>query len=133
VTLALLALVTLGCGGKGDVSGKVLFKDKPVVWGTVQIISKEGIHQGTIGADGSYTVRRVPVGEYNIAVFSPDPTAPLLTKEGVKPAEGPEEAKRQAALKTRWFPIAQKYGDPDKSGLTLKINWGTNTHDIELK
>ena len=40
--LGLLALSTLGCQNKGDVSGKVTYKEKPVPYGTVLFVGTDG-------------------------------------------------------------------------------------------
>ncbi|HEV3260307.1 MAG TPA: hypothetical protein VG013_25860, partial [Gemmataceae bacterium] len=38
----LLVIIAVGCQGKGDVSGKVTYKDKPLVFGTVLFEGNDG-------------------------------------------------------------------------------------------
>jgi hypothetical protein len=131
-----VALACAGCGvGKGDVAGKVSFKNKPLVFGTVVIYGEDGLPRyGVIGEDGNYVVKGVPSGPARVTVNSPDPTQPLYSRDDPKGRPRPaEDEKRLAALKTKWFPIAQKYGDVTTSELTLEVRKGTNAYDIDLK
>src|SRR5438094_236640 len=103
---ALLALVALGCGGRGDVSGKVTFQGKTVVFGTVQFEGSDGrLSQGNIGTDGSYSVRDVAVGEAKVAVSSLNPKSsdfvPMQREGGKPPPPRPDVP--------GWFPIPSKY------------------------
>jgi hypothetical protein len=130
----LLACAVLGCQGRGDVSGMVMFQKKPLVFGTVMVVGSDGqIHQGNINADGSYTVTGVSLGEARIAVNSRAPDAPVVRKSEYKEDPNSETARQRAALKAQWFPIPAKYGDPNTSGLTLEVKRGTNAHPIELE
>ena len=89
----LLALSVIGCQGKGEVSGKVVYQDKALASGTVLIVASDGsLHQGTIKTDGSYRIRDVPSGEARLAVNSPDPDRQLVRK-----AEPPGAGVRDAA------------------------------------
>jgi hypothetical protein len=128
VAAGLLALA-VGCGGRGDVSGKVTYKDKPLVWGTVQFEGSDGIlKQGNINSDGTYSVQGVATGEAKVAVSSINPNStdfqPRLV-EGQSPPPRPQVK--------GWFPIPQKYDTPYNSGLAYPIKSGANTIDIELK
>src|SRR5262245_11102874 len=74
VALAFLTLAAVGCGGRGDVSGKVTYNGKPLVFGTVQFeASDKTIKQANIETDGSYFIAGVPVGEAKVAVSSDNP------------------------------------------------------------
>lgn len=132
-----LTLAGSGCGaGTGDVKGKVFQKQKPVVFGTVLIVGKDGLPRfGPINEDGSYLVEEVPVGPVRIGVNSPDPTTPLFNKDDEKKGRPrpPEDQKRLAALKKKWSPLPSSYGDVTTSDLTLEVHRGENAHDIELK
>src|SRR6516164_3757467 len=100
----LLALSVIGCQGKGEVSGKVVYQDKALASGTVLIVASDGsLHQGTIKTDGSYRIRDVPSGEARLAVNSPDPDRQLVRKAEPPPPD-PETLRRQEAVKARWFP-----------------------------
>ena len=130
VALALLPLAALGCAGKGDVSGKVTYQGKPLVFGTVQFEGSDGmLRQANIDRDGSYSVRGVAVGEAKVAVSSLNPKSSdfvPMQREGGKPPPPRPEIKG-------WFPIPEKYDTPFKSGLTYPIKRGENKIDIELK
>ena len=130
LALALLPLAALGCAGKGDVSGKVTYKGKPLVWGTVQFEGSDHlVQQGNINGDGTYTVRGVATGEAKAAVSSINPKSSDFQ---VRQAEGGPPPKPRPEVKG-WFPIPEKYDTPFKSGLTYTINRGENKIDIELK
>lgn len=118
----LLGLVSAGCGGKGEVSGKVTYQDKPVVYGSVMIIaSDKKPYYGQIGEDGTYTVSGVPAGEAKVVVSSPDPRQ--AAGKGGSPSVDPK----------KWFAIPGQYGDPDKTPLKLTVNSGANKFDIPMK
>ena len=119
-----------GCGpGRGDVTGKVTYKDKPIVFGTVQFETKEGIKQGNINADGTYSVPGVVAGEIKAAVNSPNPSSSdrsPLVREGQEPPPKLPEVKG-------WFPIPQEYQNLSAPQLTYTVKTGQNKIDIELK
>jgi hypothetical protein len=116
------SLLLLGCGGRGDVNGKVTYQDKAVVFGSVMIVgSDKKLYYGQINEDGSYKVTGVPTGEAKVAVSSPDPNQ-VAAKGGAPKIEA-----------KKWFAIPPKYGDPEKSGLKLSVNGGSNPFDIPLK
>jgi hypothetical protein len=130
------ALACAGCGGTGTVSGKVTHNNKPVVFGTVLIVGNDGLPKmGPILEDGTYVVEDVRAGQVRVAVNSPDPTTPLFNKDDAKKGRPrpPEEEKRLADLKTKWFPLPLKYGDLTTSDMTLEVHRGSNAHDIDLK
>jgi hypothetical protein len=124
-----LALLS-GCGGTGDVTGKVTYKGKPLVFGTVQFeASDKSLKQGRLERDGSYFLESVPVGEAKAAVNSPNPQGgdfQPLHREG-RPAPPPRPPV------PGWFPIPAEYQDLSKPRLTYTIKSGQNTIDIELK
>jgi hypothetical protein len=45
---------------------------------------------------------------------------------GERPAVSPDPA-------GKWFPIPERYGDPDDSGLELKVKKGSNSFDVSLR
>jgi hypothetical protein len=129
VAAALLTFAAIGCGGRGDVSGKVSYKGKPLVWGTVQFEGSDGIvKHGNINPDGTYTVESVATGDAKAAVSSINPKSSdfqPLQREGQAPRKPRPEVKG-------WFPIPDKYDTPFKSGLTYEIKRGQNAIDIDL-
>jgi hypothetical protein len=132
VWLGVLALAAAGCQGKGDVSGKVSYKGKPLVWGTVTFEGKDGgLHYCNIASDGSYSVSGVAIGEAKVAVSSINPKSSdfvAIQREGSKKPPPPP---RPAV--TGWFPIPAKYDTPFKSGLVYAIKGGENQIDIVLE
>ena len=127
---ALVTLLTLGCGGRGDVSGKVTYNGKPLVFGTVQFeASDKTIKQANIEPDGSYSIPGVPVGEAKVAVSSDNPRSSAfqpLQREGLPPPKPMPEV-------VGWFPIPTKYQDLSNPKLTYTVKGGNNTYDIDLK
>jgi hypothetical protein len=130
-TILSVALLTglAGCGaGKGDLSGTVRLRDKLVRSGSVLVVGSDGIPRSTlIQNDGSYSIPQIPAGEVKIAVNSP---APQLMNDGPPDKYG---KKHRPADNPDWFPIHERYGDFEKSGLTFTIRKGTNTFPIELE
>jgi len=122
--------LTLGCGSHGDVSGKVKYKGKPLVWGTVQFEgSDKMLKQANIKSDGTYSVSNVAVGEAKAAVSSINPKSSdfePLQREGRPPRPPRAEVKG-------WFPIPEDYQDISKAKLSYTIKSGQNAIDIELK
>src|SRR5262245_25668289 len=107
---ALLALVAAGCGGRGDVSGRVTYQGKPLVWGTVQFEGSDNlIKQGNIKPDGTYAVAGVAVGEAKVAVSSINPQSSDFQLRG--PARMPQQARPDVK---GWFPIPEKCSTPFK-------------------
>ena len=129
VAAALLALTAAGCAGQADVSGKVTYKGKALVWGTVQFEGSDNIiRQGNISSDGTYTIRGVALGEAKAAVSSINPRSSDFQ---VRQVEGRPPPKPRPAVQG-WFPIPEKYDAPYKSGLVYMIKRGGNQIDIEL-
>jgi hypothetical protein len=139
--LTLALLTAAGCGGTADVAGKVTFAAKPVVFGTVVVIGADGIPKsGAIQLDGTYLVRGVKTGTAQVTVSSPPP--PGMSPVGAKPKVGrdADDERRPAdadnpvnpELAKGWFPIPQKYADPEKSGLQVEVKPGQPV-DIDLQ
>ena len=105
-----------GCGpGRGDVSGVVYYKNKPLDGGTITFYDEyNGVSSSTIKADGSYADIHVATGTAKIAVATPM----AIGMTGIK------------MVKTT--PIPPKYADREKSGLTCKVASGPQEHKVEL-
>jgi hypothetical protein len=134
-------LAAVGCGGgTADVSGKVSFKGKPVVFGTVVVIGPDNLPKsGAIQPDGTYRVRGVKPGTAQLAVSSPlPPGARQSTKKvrgrGIDDDERvPDDAASPVSpeVARAWFPLPVKYADPVKSGLTADVR-GDEPVNLEL-
>jgi len=131
---SLFMLAVAGCGGgTGTLTGKVSYKGKPVVYGSVLVRCADGIQRaGNIELDGSYTVLNVPTGPVKIGVDSPEPpSAADISHRGSRPG-----AKAAAAAPTvdrsKWVKLPDKYADPDQSGQATTVTVGTTPFDITL-
>lgn len=152
--IASLLLIAGGCGaGKGNVSGKVYYKDKPLTVGMVQFFPEKqgGDFSSPIAADGSYTITKLPTGPAKITVIS-NTTNPISSMgpmmrgaagKGMKGAEeqmkksktegGKEDSGPSAFAATKGGPtIPGKYNSPDESGLSVNVTGGSQTFDIKL-
>jgi hypothetical protein len=128
---ALGALGGIGCGGSGPalgkVSGKVSFQGKPLTEGTITFASQEKGPTITakIGPDGAYRVKTakgegLPPGRYEAWISPPVVELPVgMVKEMPKPREYPE--------------IPAKYRQARTSGLTLTVEQGDNTLDVDMQ
>lgn len=151
LSLGLVACVAVtGCGAKtSNVKGKVTYGGKSVVWGSVTLVDEKGMfHQGPINLDGTYTIPNVPVGKVKIGVFSPKPDGthkggrgavsavggkgdPNDPRDKFKSAPPPEPPKPQPGA---WFPLPDKFVEPEKSGLTGEVKSSKETVlDVDLK
>jgi hypothetical protein len=128
MALAVLALFCFGCGRgepRGQVTGKVTFQDKPVTEGYVRLSNKEkGIHiTADLKSDGAYEVKMakragVPIGSYQVCVCPP-PIQPKGVFDSMKVKPYPN--------------IPKKYRDTATSGISLTVNEGANTLNIDMK
>ena len=144
VVLAALVCAAAGCGGTGNVSGKVYFQDSPVSSGNL-LFCQHGSNRVSvpIGADGSYHAENVPTGTVKVAVL-PVSGGPQVDGKAAGMMKGMQKtvAKDQSAVgeigsakkKAAKFSIPDQYQDPEKSGITVSISRGDNPpFDIKLK
>ena len=118
-TLSMLLIVALaGCApGRGDVSGVVKYKSKPISGGTISFFDEaRGVWSSPIDEEGRYAVTGVPSGTAKIAVMA---TIPISL-----PGAPPPKASTQ---------IPGRYADHEKSGLTCVVRSGSQTHIVELE
>jgi len=143
LALGLAAVAFAGCsGGVTDVNGKVTYNGKPVVCGAVVLIGSDGLPKsGAIQHDGSFTVLAVKSGPVRVAVTSPRPTPP--DKAGARQRVGREAGDSEKLpppsaqavspeVAKNWVELPEKFGDPDKFGLTLEVVPGKPL-EIDLK
>lgn len=131
-------LTAAGCGGgTADLSGKVAFQGKPVVFGSVVVIGADGVPKsGVIQPDGTFRVDGVRAGSVKITVSSPPPPGAAAAKKGredIDPSKVLKEAPVNPEVAKNWFPIPDRYADPDKSGLGQSLSPGSNQIDLDLK
>src|SRR4051794_5593820 len=136
-----VAIVLIGAGmatgtRNTEVTGKVTYKGKPVVYGAVILVSSDGLTAaaGPIQPDGTYTVTGMRPGEVRVGVISRDPTAQqrqhnLRWAKITRPVE-------QASLKAKvdrkkWFKLPEKFEEPETSGVNFVLKGGQQ--DITLE
>lgn len=132
--LALMALLagSVGCGGRGDVSGEVRFKGQPLPAGRITFLCEEGDKPVLTSdvRDGKYAVQGAPIGAAKIAVVTYETKTTPVPNMPKDAALSPNGA--AAAPAGKYVPIPPRYADPEKSGLTYTIQRGGQTHDIDL-
>jgi hypothetical protein len=146
-TLLFCLLLLTGCSSKGTVSGRITYQGKPIPQGIVLFVPEKGQSiTGTI-TDGQYQVKGIVSGTAKIAVQTPKANvskAPTGSGQ-VKGKEIPKDAPLPPGIDPSIFDfnaqisqvkstsIPEKYGDPEKSGLTCTVKGGAQEHNIELK
>lgn len=118
LALAAALLVLAGCAGKGQVSGTVKYKGKPLSAGTITFYDRTNRAVSGAIKDGSYSVEQVATGPVRVTVAAPMP----IYMVGDKPPPGPKPPILPA-----------KYADPEKSGLGWEVQSGAQTHDFNLE
>jgi hypothetical protein len=144
IAVGVAVLAAAGCGGTVDVAGKVTYKGKPVMYGTVLLIGADGIPKsGAIQPDGTYQVDGVKPGPAKATVSSPappgSPAAIAADQRAGRGGRDPNDDRKVAEAQPvspevakGWFPIPDKYADPLKSGLTADVKSGQPV-DLDLK
>src|SRR5205085_8629584 len=94
VLLAVAIVAVAGCKASRDcnLTGKVSFQGKPVIYGTVLVQCADGTRLATnIKADGTYLIEGLLAGPVKIGVNSPEPpdAAALATAPRSGPASAP--------------------------------------------
>jgi hypothetical protein len=128
VAVALLSLTACG-PGRGSVTGKVTYRNKPVVYGSVVFVGPDRKPISVkIEPDGTFTAAQLAAGENRVAIHSPDPRTTVPINKHGKPQGQPEVDPKL------WFPIPDQYIDPDKSNLIYTVRRRTtNPIEIDLK
>lgn len=123
-----------GCGNSADVAGKISYRGRPVVYGSVIFVDGDrAAHSAAIQADGSYLVEGIPPGSVSVAVISRNPALgrPVLQSEKSVSTNKDSNAARKTV--TGWFPLPREYENPKTSGLDCEVGKGHCLHDIDLK
>jgi hypothetical protein len=100
-----------GAAERTTVQGKVTYKGKPLPNGVVVFKTDSSLDSSLIAADGSYVIYKPTLGLNKITVST----------------------SKEAAGGRPFVPIPEKYDDPEKSGLTFKVQKGKNTFNIDLE
>jgi hypothetical protein len=138
--IAVAAMVAAGCSNSADVSGKVTYNGKPVVYGTVVVVGADGLpRSGAIQPDGSYKVKAVPLGQAKVAVTSPRPPgSDPPPKKAVgrdadddKPRPEPPPPAPPEVIQN-WVALPEKFGDVNLSNITVTVKSGQPA-DIALR
>jgi hypothetical protein len=140
-TLSLMVLmlglgITAGCsGGSAEVTGKVTYKGKPVVSGTLGFVFDDGKTASADIKDGTYTVTDVPVGKAKVCVSSPDPRLQNASDSKGRSNVGPGAKAGKGAntpAPPGWFAIEPQYADPDNSGIVKEVKSGKQFIDVTI-
>jgi hypothetical protein len=114
-----------------EVSGKVLFQDKPLPGGRITFLTPNGgfASTGIIDENGNYRIN-APVGPVKIGVDN----RALQPQAQEVDSRIPRKGRRRPvdSLKGRYVPIPPKYFMVDTSQLTYEVKLGTQTHNIVL-
>ena len=106
-----------GCGPSappsGSISGKVVYNGQPLTSGVVTLIDEESGVGASVELDssGGYFIQSIRAGKYKVAVHN------------VPPPPGAKFVKLN---------IPEKYQDIQTSGLSVTVEEGKNTADLEL-
>jgi hypothetical protein len=144
-------LVALGCGPdyktRAVVKGKVTMGGQPLTAGTVTFYGPHNIvSSASIQEDGSYEIKDAPIGDVKVSVKVNAPTAQAGPSKGGIPAWArqaskfePKDANASGAsipllskIPEKVVRIPDKFGDPENSGLTYKVEKGEHVWDIKL-
>jgi hypothetical protein len=138
-----LLVLAAGCSHQArsvphaSVSGKVIYKGRPLPGGRVTFVTVNGgfAASANIHEDGAYKVD-APVGDVQISVDN----SMLLRKRGTptRPPQSEEMMKRSGGgekdpIKGHYVDLPSKYATADTSGLTYTVQPGEQTHDITLQ
>lgn len=132
--LMVASLLLVGCSEtsqkRGEVSGVVTYRGKPLPGGIVTFISDKGYqNSAVIDEHGNYSIT-VEVGANKITVDNrllkktQQTTAPRL-----KPQDGTTQ---QTTLAGTYVPIRESYSSSQSSGLSYTVTPGTQTKDFNL-
>lgn len=138
-SLIALPLITIaGCDScTATVSGQVTYLGKPVPGGSVVLYcSDKQIVRGLIGPDGRYSIPNVPCGPAQVTIQSPSelPAGMRLQQHLPPTTNGPVMPAAAGAPKAgRGAGLPQRYSLPEESGLSVIVDRGQMTYDIELK
>jgi hypothetical protein len=126
----LLGVSVTGCGsGQGEVRGTVRYKGKPLPFGTIQFLGRDGLpYAGKIQPDGTFSVQ-VPAGEAKVIVSCVDEARMSRYTRQLTAGRGriaPPPSSGNFSL------IPRRYADWNASGLTVLVERGQTVQDFTL-
>jgi hypothetical protein len=140
--LGLVLLALAGCGSSdginrgGELSGVVRIDGRPLGGGRVEVFSGDGKHSVgcEIRPDGSYTVNEPPLGPCKITVktsyLQGMPAVPKGGKGGPQGSSPGIILPKDVGLV--YTPIPAKYEELSTTDLTVTVEPGKQSHDIDL-
>ena len=147
---SILSLLAIGCGGVGEIKGKVSLKGAPVKFAAVTAQPPNGLLiQAKTDENGEYQMSKVGTGKVRFYVYCSNPEAEKILKDAIgKMKEDDDERKgsaRGATLNLENMPtkgsmklpptnlVPTKYSDRVKDLLVFDVVSGTNTIDLSLE
>jgi hypothetical protein len=118
-----------------DVTGRVLYKNKPVLGGQVQFAAVDGgfSSNGIIDPNGNYKIT-APVGDVKITVDNRMLGGRgAMSREAARHGAGRPDAGAPTPVKGTYMEIPHRYYLIDTTDLTYTVTDGPQSHDIELK
>ena len=129
-------LVFTGCGSDANkipIKGTVFLDSKPLDGASVAFVGNEGgaFSSAVSDAKGDFSMRAVP-GKNKVAVIKQN-TQNIKPPDPNVPQTMPTEAEYAVMVKSAPKGIvAERFGDPDKSGIVIDISSGMSSIDINV-
>jgi hypothetical protein len=145
--LFLVLAVGCGKGKKGQLSGEITTSEgRKVTAGTITFHTESGSIPRPIGADGTYSVNQLPLGEVEVTVEteSANPNVKRQTgadyakksgkvlKPGSQGMSSPMPETGGTAEKGEYVPIHPKYRDKKTSPLKFTVSGGKQTENFTV-
>jgi hypothetical protein len=111
--------------------GTIKYGKEDVSFALVIVVGEGASATGKVGEDGRYKVQNAPLGEVKVAVNTDAGKGDFMTYSMSKSYQGPE-SKGAKKVNLSYLEVPKKYHDPETSGLTTKIEKGSNTFDIVI-
>ncbi len=121
---------------KANVTGRVTYQGRPVIWGSVVIAGKDGRSAaGPIKPDGTFEVANAPTDAVSVAVVSRDPLLQTWATNIKVSRNRPTRAAFSASPvdRKKWFPLPAKFEDPSNSGVATTLKRGDNEFNVDLQ
>lgn len=138
VAVVLVALAVTGCSSEpqvGTVSGTVTVDGKPAEGVALTFVGADGrVATASSDAQGRYQAVEVPVGPVNVTAYGmtgdDDQSEGMIAKN--RGAADPTRPPPAAAPKKKALRVAERFADPNTSGLKHTATAGASTFDVPL-